>query len=340
MVRKIWLPMIVLALASCSGSRNGGGSQKHDIPVRVLEVSGTLESGTTDYVGTASASRSVYLSSRYPGRLVRLNVGKGDLVKAGDVIAEVESQTVVSSWEIAHSTLSQAEDGYERAKKVYENGSMSEVKMVEVETKLAQARASAAAADAAMEDCRIKAPFSGVIGDVMVTEGEELDVIDQVALLLDVSEVEIDFPVPEKELSSINKGDRVVVNVPALGKENVSASIISKGIAASPLSHTYECSARTDDRIDGLMPGMVVKVSIDCGSAGNVTVPASVIRSDMEGRYVWTVSDDNTVCKTYVSTGGFSGKGVAILEGLSPGDRVISEGVQKVCTGMKVIIAE
>ena len=174
----------------------------------------------------------------------------------------------------------------------------------------------------------------------MVTEGEELDVIDQVALLLDVSEVEIDFPVPEKELSSINKGDRVVVNVPALGKENVPASIISKGIAASPLSHTYECSARTDDRIDGLMPGMVVKVSIDCGSAGNVTVPASVIRSDMEGRYVWTVSDDNTVCKTYVSTGGFSGKGVAILEGLSPGDRVISEGVQKVCTGMKVIIAE
>ena len=131
-----------------------------------------------------------------------------------------------------------------------------------------------------------------------------------------------------------------MVDVPALGKENVPASIISKGIAASPLSHTYECSARTDDRIDGLMPGMVVKVSIDCGSAGNVTVPASVIRSDMEGRYVWTVSDDNTVCKTYVSTGGFSGKGVTILEGLSPGDRVISEGVQKVCTGMKVIIAE
>ena len=75
-------------------------------------------------------------------------------------------------------------------------------------------------------------------------------------------------------------------------------------------------------------------------SSVNVTVPSSVIRSDMEGRYVWTVSDDNTVCKTYVSTGWFSGKGVTILEGLSPGDRVISEGVQKVCTGMKVIIAE
>ena len=92
--------------------------------------------------------------------------------------------------------------------------------------------------------------------------------------------------------------------------------------------------------IRGLMPGMVVKVRIDSGLGPEVVVPASVVRTDVDGRYVWTVSEDNVVCKTYVVPGGFSGRGIVISEGLSAGDRVITDGVQKVCTGLKVRTVE
>ena len=64
------------------------------------------------------------------------------------------------------------------------------------------------------------------------------------------------------------------------------------------------------------------------------------VTTDVDGRYVWTVSDDHTVNKTYVVPGGFSGQGILITEGLSDGDRIITEGVQKVCTGLKVRIVE
>ena len=64
-----------------------------------------------------------------------------------------------SSHEMAHATLDQAEDGYRRAEQVYRSGSIAEVKMVEITTKLNQARA--ASADKALEDCTIKAPFDG-----------------------------------------------------------------------------------------------------------------------------------------------------------------------------------
>lgn len=338
---KKWVLLAAAAvLSACSVSSSQEGKHTGGIPVKVMEITKTENAGTRSYVGTASAAKSAYLFCRYPGRLVRLHVEKGDFVQAGDVIAEVESQSVISSWQISRSMLEQAEDGYRRARQVYDAGSMPDVKMVEVETKLAQARASADAAEAAMEDCRIKAPFSGVIGEVFVSEGVELDVIDRLVQLLDISTVEIDFPVPEKELSEIRTGEEAHVSVPALGGKNIPVRVKNKGITASPLSHTYECTASLLSPLEGLMPGMVVKVYVDGSSGEGITVPASVIRTDISGRYVWTVSENGIVDKKYVVTEGFSGQGVMISEGLSIGDKVIVEGVQKVCTGLKVRIVE
>lgn len=340
-MKELMLMIAVAAvLVSCSGGAAAEKDGDHGIPVKVMTVSQSDNSLSRGYVGTAEAGKSAFVSCRYPGRLVRLNVSAGEQVQAGDVLAEVESQSVISSYEIAHSMLRQAEDGYERARQVYESGGMADVKMVEVEAKLAQARASAAAADAALEDCRVKAPFSGVIGDVLTDEGVELDALDQIVRILDISSVEIRFPVPENELGKISKGAGASVSIPALNVENAEAVITSKGIVASPLSHTYECVLRPVAKIPGLMPGMVAKVHIGSSIGSGVVIPASVIRTDVDGRYVWTVSDDHTVNKTYVVPGGFSGQGILITEGLSDGDRIITEGVQKVCTGLKVRIVE
>lgn len=331
---------MALLLVSCSGRSPFEKGKTHDVPVKVIEAGVTENQGVRSYVGTASASRTAFLSCRYPGKLVKLNVAEGDYVEAGDIVAEIESRNVISTCEMARSTLRQAEDGYERALKVHRSGSLPDVKMVEIETELARARAAAAAADAALEECRIKAPFSGVAGKIMVTEGMELNPVDNILLLMDVSSIEINFPVPENEVGEIEKGGAASFSVPALNVENAAAEITSKGIYASPLSHTYECTLVPEGKVAGLMPGMVVKVSVGTGFGAGIVIPASTVRTDVDGRYVWTVTEDNVVGKSYVRTGGFSGKGIVVTEGLSAGDRIITEGVQKVCTGMKVRIVE
>ena len=198
-----------LLLSSCSGRTvfENRKPRQEDIPVRVMTVESVENTGTKSYVGTASASKSALLSCRYSGRLVSLNVQEGDFVKAGQVLAEVESQSVRTSYEMAAATLKQAEDGYARASKVYGSGSISDVKMVEVETRLSQARAAAEAAEKAIEECRIKAPFSGVVGDIMADEGVEVDPLDNILSLLDITSVKILFPVPENELGQIIGSD-------------------------------------------------------------------------------------------------------------------------------------
>lgn len=337
--------VVMLAAAACSSGGKkipgrGMSGEKAPVTVKVMEVSETAAAGVNGYVGTAKAAKSAFIGCPFPGKLVSLNVSEGEKIESGQVLAVIESQSVKSSYDMALATLKQAEDGYERVMKVHSSGSVPDVKMVEARTQLAKARSAAEAAEKAMEDCRIKAPYDAVVSDIYVDPGMELGLMDKIARVVDVSTVEIHFPVPENEIGGIAAGMTVRVEIPAIDAGVMSGKIVSKGVEASPLSHTYECIMVLDRHCPALKPGMVCKVFMDTDAAEGFVIPASVVRTDVSGRYVWTVSDAGIVCKTHVSVSGFSGEGVVVGSGLSQGDRIISEGMQKVCTGMKVKTTE
>ena len=144
-----------LSLYGCSHTGGAGGEAEKDrdpVPVKAVVVRSADSFGSDTYIGTVRASRSSVVSSRYAGTLVSLPVREGQYVDKGDVIGTVSSQNVASMRDMSLASLEQARDGYERAKSVYEKGSMAEVKWVEVKTKLAQAEASARAAQQAYDD--------------------------------------------------------------------------------------------------------------------------------------------------------------------------------------------
>lgn len=329
---------VLLVAAGCKEGPDPGtasASGRRPISVKVQDPAQDENICTASYVGTVEPIRTAVISARNSGTLASLSIRQGDRVEKGQVIARMESQNVKSTYEMAHATLDQAEDGYQRASQVYGTGSISEVQMVEVRSKLSQARAAAAAADKALADCTIKSPFDGYVAEVLSDEGVELDMFGPIARIMDISEVEIRFSVPENEVSGINAGQKVTVDVGAIGTEGLSGRVASKGVAASPLSHSYECTVRLDKRCEDLMPGMVCRIRMEKDRASGTIVPASVLQTGMEGRYLWVVRDGKAE-KRLVTVGGFAGKGVLITEGLEPGDRIIVEGFQKVSSGMKV----
>lgn len=325
------------ALAMLAGCTRGqeGSSGREPVPVSVITLEEQAETGSLNYVGTVRASRTAVLSCSYPGTLASMPVSVGDIVGKGDTIAIIISQNVLSTKQMADATLAQAKDGYKRLSQVYDSGSVAEVKMVEVQSQLNKAEAAAEAAAKALEDCTVTAPFSGVIGEEFCEEGVETGAMEPLVRLMDISSVEIEFPVPENEIGSIGKRESFTVEVPALGGARFQAVVKTKGVSASPLSHSYSCTLSPSGQVEGLLPGMVCKVYRDSEGAGGIIVPASVVRTDGNGRYVWTVADGKVV-KKYIVTGKFAGKGVAVEDGLEAGDRVIVEGSQKVSSGMKV----
>lgn len=113
------------------------------VKVQTAEESRTVSQKS--YVGSLEVSKEAVVNAPHGGVVGKIYVREGQKVAKGQVIAVIDSRTVRSGYEAAMAALSQAEDGYARASKVYESGSVTDVKMVEIRTQLAQARASAEA---------------------------------------------------------------------------------------------------------------------------------------------------------------------------------------------------
>jgi RND family efflux transporter MFP subunit len=288
------------------------------------------------YVGEINASGSAIISANHSGILESINVEQGSHVSRGEVLAEVISKNVLASYEMAHATLRQAEDGYERVKKVHESGTVADVKLVEIETQLAKAKAAARSSEESLEECKLKAPFNGTVSDVLVEEGIHVNPATPVLKIVDLSTIEVTIPVPEGEIGKIRIGQKALIDVPALGITGIEAHVELKGVTAASPSHTYRCTLVPDKKQTDLYPGMVCKVRLSEESDSlRIRIPASSIEMDSKGRFVWIVKD-GVVGRSYVTVDGYQEQGVIISSGLEPGDKVIVKGAAKVSTGMKV----
>ena len=335
-MRKLMLVCLVLLAVSCADKKNRKTIVKEPINVGVMTVAPMSSQYYNVYVGEINASGSAVISSNHSGVLESINVEQGTHVKRGDVLAEVTSKNVLASYEISHATLRQAEDGYERVKKVHESGTVADVKLVEIETQLAKARAAAKSSEESLEDCKVKAPFNGTVSDVLVEQGVHVNPGTPIIKLVDLSTIEISIPVPEGEIGRIRIGQKALIDVPALNITGIEAHVSLKGVTAVFPSHTYRCTLVPEKKQTDLYPGMVCKVRLSESSDSlRIRIPASSVEMDSNGRFVWVVND-GVVDKSYVTVDGYQEQGVVISSGLEPGDKVIVKGAAKVSTGMKV----
>lgn len=325
-------------LCSCQsvGESLRGTKKKNPVRVQTLTVCPTSSSSIRSYTGQVVPSRSVTLFAPYPGTVQTITVGKGSAVGGGDVVAVIRSQAVETSTSIARANLEQARDGYERASKVYESGSVTEVRMVEIKTLLAKAEASMQAALKAEEDCSVKAPFAGVVSEVYPSAGVEVAAAQRIMTITDMSDLRISISVHENDINAVRTGNSARVDIPALGLEGVPVRVKETSIVPEALTHSYSCVLVLEEALPGLMPGMFAKVRFEGGSDRCIVVPADAVQLDAQGKYVW-LSESGTVAKRHIETGGFSGMGVVVKEGLKEGEKVIVKGYQKVSGGMKVV---
>ena len=326
--------LLLLTAVSC-----GPKKQRKDtvVPVAVMEVKDMQSSFRRGYIGTVVSKHTTVLVSPYGGTVVKLPFRRGQKIKDGDLVAEIDSPTANNMKKTADATLSQARDGYQRAEKVYQAGGMSEIQWKDVSTKLVQAEATAEMADNMVKECHVTAPWDAAVSELYVAVGDEVKPMARLAMLIDENHLEVSIGVPENEFARISEGMKGTVVIPALDYLSVEAEVEEIGVLASMVSHSYNVRLVFKQQPKGLKAGMACKVSLETDRKSRVIVPASVVKVDDNGRYIWVVNADNRVEKRSVSAGNFAGTGVAIESGVEPGDRIIVEGSQKVSTGMKVI---
>ena len=324
---------MLLTVVSCGPKKQ---QKETVVPVAVMEVQDVQSSYTRSYIGTVVSKNTTVLMSPYGGTIVKLPVHLGQKMSGGALIAEVDSPTVKNMKKTADATLSQAQDGYQRAEKVYKAGGMSEIQWKDISTKLVQAEATAEMADNMVKECHITAPWDASISELYVTVGDEVKPMSRLATLIDETNLEVSIGVPENEFSRIHEGLEAQVVIPALDYLSSDASVNEIGVLASLVSHSYNVRLTFHQQPKGLKAGMACKVSLQTDQQRRIIVPASAVKVDDNGRYIWVVNADDQVEKRAVTAGKFAGTGVSIESGVNMGDRIIVEGSQKVSTGMKV----
>lgn len=289
------------------------------------------------YVGTVEASEAISLSFVAGGTVKEVLVKVGDNVHAGQLLARLDKNSAQSSYDAAKSTLEQAEDGYRRAKQLHDNGSLPEVKWVEIQTKLAQAQSMENISKQALEHCELYSPAAGVIGSRSIEPGSNVSPLQQAFKLMNIRQLKVKTSVPENEISKINIGRKALVSVPAADDGVFEAEVIEKGIEANILSHSYEVKCIFTGNHEKLLPGMVCKVTMEEPEEIGYVVPSRAVQTMSDGIGIWKI-ESGRAKRCLVTSNKFVKEGVLVLDGITKGDTIVTDGYQKLYDNAKVEI--
>lgn len=319
-------------------------------PVRVnVEVVGSngATGGVQDYSGTVKASEESTVSFSVPGTITKVYVNEGQKVTKGQLLAQIKSESLVNSRNIAQAELEEARDAYQRLKKLHDADALPDIKWVEIQSKLKQAENAAALADRAVADASIHAPISGYVSQKFASDGQTVIPAQPVVKIVNLNTLQVSIPVPENEIALFGPKTTAVITFDAEGNPEVEGKIGSKGVEADPLTRSYTVKFDIPSSDGRILPGMIGSVSVeglknDSSSVmtSEVTLPSqAVLLSSDNHQFVWTVKDGKAVRKD-VTADELSASGVVVRSGLVAGDSVIVAGMQKVSTGTTVVVVK
>ena len=331
---------LLTILVVCSCSENKKVEQKAPTRVKTQLVSPAFADGSQTYVGIIEEREATAVSFTGMGVIKRMLVSEGQAVSRGQLLAEMDDTQARNLLNGAEAQMSQANDALSRYQMLHDNGSLPEVQWVEIQSKVAQAKSQLEVAKKNLADCKLVAPVSGIIGKKLIGAGETALPSQAVVNILDVSSVKVKVAVPEGDISAIQSTTPSTITVEAVGAE-VQGGRIQKGIEADAQTHTYDVRINVVNTGRKLLPGMVASVRFKQESSQSITgksLPVTTIQKSADGSlFVWTIANDSTAHRTKVSIGAASGNNVAITEGLDMGQRVVTDGYQKLSENTRVI---
>lgn len=329
----LWFALVGIL---CACSDKSGQKESPTVKVCTETVRYGNDYRLKPYVGQAEANTSTSVSFPTAGTLGRVYVEEGQAVKAGQLLAEINPTLLQKALQSAEALLSQARDAYNRMKYLHETNSLPEIQWVETQSKLSQAQSAYDIARKNLEDCRLLAPISGVVGCKFVQTGETVMPAQPVMTVLDINKVKVNVSIPEKEIGGIHADTECGVYVAALDGASFKGGRIVKSVQSDPMTHTYPISIHVDNPGGRLLPGMVCDVTFGQTGTPALSVPITAVMAGTgDSRYVWVV-ENGTAKRKDIRTGMAYGGRIVVTEGLQARDSVIVKGMQKLSNGSKV----
>jgi len=283
-------------------------------------------------VGSLRSDESVVLRPEVSGRIQRLNFQEGMAVKAGQVLIQLDDSVPRAELAQAQANLSLAQSQYRRSEALQKQGFVSQQARDESNSALKAQLANAALVRARLDKMTIKAPFAGIVGLRAVSLGDFVSEGQDIAPLVAIDPLKVDFRVPEMYLTRVKVGQALTLRLDALPGDAREGRVfaVSPVVDAGGRSVLLRATVANPDGV--LRPGMFARVQLIFNQDQALVVPETALAPSGDTQYVYRVRD-KVAQRVEVRVGERRDGQVEVLEGLAAGDQVVVSGLQRVIDG-------
>ncbi|WHU85479.1 MdtA/MuxA family multidrug efflux RND transporter periplasmic adaptor subunit [Pantoea agglomerans pv. betae] len=347
------------APAPRGGKGGGDGTRRPLAPVQAATATSQSVPHYLSGLGTVTAANTATVRSRVNGDLLAIHFAEGQQVKAGELLAEVDPRPYQVALTQAQgqlakdqATLANARRDLARFEKLAKTSLVSQQELDTQRSLVSETlgtlkadEGSVASAQLNLTYSRITAPIAGRVGLKQVDVGNYVTSGDTtgIVVITQTHPIDVVFTLAENSISSILKaqksGEPLLVEAWDRSNQNLIASgkLLSLDNQIDVTTGTIKIKARFDNQDDTLFPNQFVNVRLKVNTLQDaIVIPPAALQMGNEGNFVWVVNSDNKVSKKSVIAGLQDSEKVVVSAGLEAGERVVTDGLDRLTEGAKV----
>ena len=334
------LAALAMLLAGCGGEEAGNMARFGGGPPPVVTEAVLLGDITDNYtaLATARANEAIDVTPRISSVVSAIHFEEGQAVQMGEVLVELDSREIRADLDLAEANLSERRSRFGRLETLAASQVVSEVELEEIQAQLQVAEAQVNSARARLEDTVIRAPFSGEVGLRRISVGGLVQPNTVITTLDDTAVMKLEFSVPEEYLSVMREGLEIQATAAAWPDRAFTGTVTSVDSRVDPMTRSMAVVALMPNEERALKPGMFLQLEIYRRRENVVLAPEGALVPRQGRQFVYVV-DEGRAEERQVSLGSRRPGQVEIIDGLEPGEQIVTQGVQRIRDGLPVRMA-
>lgn len=302
--------------------------------------------------GEITAAQNAAVAADTTGKVIETPVERGSVVKAGDVLVQLDSRTAALNLAEAEANLVQAKSKLDLAEsEVKRNAPLAQMKAVSdadyvrIKSDRDSAAASLSAAEArrdmskkTLADATIRAPFDGTVAERFVTAGEYVMANSKVAQVIDLQHLRLLVNVSEPSVGLINVGQTVEFTVSPFPGQVFTATVKFIGAAVRAELRDLQVEAEVTNTDGRLRPGLFAEARLKLPPQTAITLPTSAVRTDGANQKVWVV-ESGQLTERLVEIGETDKDRIEIRRGVKKGENAVLSPGPDAADGVPVTTA-
>ena len=294
-----------------------------------------------DVQGTIDSEENIAVQPGMPGQVTKVNVHEGDMVSAGQVLAEVDNRVIRESISQLQTNVDFAKTAFEKQQRLWNQKIGTEIQYLQSKTQFESLQKNLVTLQAQLEMSRIKSPINGMVDAVNIKVGEYAAPGMLGAFrVVNFGKMKVKAKVADSYIGKVKVGNPVSIYLADI-KDTIQAKISFVSRVVNPMTRTFDIEIGLGSTSPDVRPNMMTSLKINDENIANaISVLSNLVQKDAsENMYVMIAEGSAAKMKArkkLVKTGISSGDRIIVLEGLSGNEQLIEAGYQEVVDGQLI----